>query len=796
MNFGDELGSAFAEMGLQDDLLDEIDQFDVVDFINAKFPDMDCLDSMNEYSKSLNERLQRLDVEIYSAIRLNAEAALHGISEISNLNEAIGDLATRVSSIRDRAEESEKIVKTVSRDIVFLDTAKRNVSLTINTLKKMVMMVNACEQLAELAGSREYAQTSALVCSIRDLELSFDDIKQIPRISELLKHKDRILNDLRLQLIEDYDNRIYLTQSGSLSTTSSRIIPSREDIEKIDFVGAAETVDALGLEVRLEIINKYCLEVMDDYRKNFTFPTGPLAPLSNYEKRFHWLSKALKEYTDKHSSLFPNSWIINGEICMLFCHETRQHFIDLLSHPSSGSMDSTDSAADLMITVLVKCMELENDMQRRFDKLQRSFPSPLSHPLIFKSVISGCFEPYLGQWVTAQDTQFSSLITSVQKAGISADELLGEVGGKSQPPSPRGDPTSRQPSVDDSDPPMVYVSAVNLFAQMRASLQRCRQFTTGPIMVDLFAVFKKAIALYCEKILKTRLPGKQVETTNDGPSSQVLRTVCAVIGSCDYCLKMTPFLHKSCMSFLDQTLDISNEIQSLADMREYAQESGVLVVVREIRAAGIVPISQLDWWSCGSAASVSPHVSKLRGVFDTANQSLKKNLADNHYKAIIDSVTHKIISQLAETVYAAKPISDTGAQQLIVDIAEIKSVLLDSSHKHQQTYIDMVHRGFNRLEVSLKALSSPASGEKQSLRTILSSLDPELGKSTASLDKEVDRLLSLRKPPAPTVAALFTRETDLGISIGRKASSENIDNNHTGMVTKLMSGKLFGSMRK
>ena len=782
-------------MGIADDEIDQIDSFDPVDFINTRFPEPENLNLVHDYAESLRQRLKQMDSEIYNAIRTSAEASIHGITEITNLNESLKDLSKRVSSIKIRAEESETIVKTVSRDIVFLDTAKRNVSLTINTLKKMVMMVNACEQLAELAGAREYAQTSALVFSINDLEQSFDDTKQIPRISELLKHKDRILNDLRLQLIEDYDNRIFLTRdSDSLSSSSSsRIIPSREDIEKIDFAGAAETVDAIGLHVRLEIINKYSLEVIEEYRREFAYPSGALSSLSNYEKRFQWLSRALKLYTEKHSLLFPNCWVMNGEICMMFCHETRQHFVDIFSHDSSVD-------ADLMITLLIKCMDLENDMQRRFDKLQKSYPSPLSHPLTFQSVISGCFDPYLPKWVTYQEEQFASLISTVSSAGHVQDEILGEAAMKSQPQSPRGDPTSRQVSLDDTDPPMVYMSAVNLFAQMRASLQKCRQFTTGPILADLFNVFKRAIVFYSERILKARLSVGKTTLHND---DQLLRTVCAVIGSCDYCLKMTPFLHKSCMAVLDRPLDISAEIQRLADLRDFAQETAVVVVVKEIKTAGISPISQLDWWSCASAASVSAHVSKLSSLFDTMiHRNLKKNLYEGHYKSLVESITQKLIAQLTDTIYAAKPISDTGAQQLIVDVAEMKSILLDKAHKHQQTYVEMVHRNFHRLEVSLKALSSPASGDKQSLRAILSSLDTDLAQSPNLLDKEVDRLLGLRKAPAPTVAALFTRDGsgDLGITIGRKSSSENVSNpnthNTSDMVSKLMSGKLFANMRK
>jgi len=769
LNYSEDLNEAIKSFILSDDPINLNSDFDIVSFINSKFPDINSLDDLHAYSNSLQDDLTRLDDEIFITMRSHATLAMRGVVEIQSVRDSISELSSRINSIRDRSEESEKIVKTVSRDIVFLDTAKKNVSLTINTLKKLVMMVNACEQLAELAGSREYNQTPALILSIKDLESSFEEIKHIPRVDELLKHKNRILNDLKLQLMEDFDLRISLTYdqpSTSSPEGGPRIISSREDIEKIDFNGAAQAVDALGLDVRLEIINKYCLEVIDDYRKQFSPPNGVYVDLVHYEKRFQWLTKALKDFTDKHTNLFPQEWIVNGEICMHFCHETRQHFVEVLSTLTpamavSGSDTGIPTSAELMIAVLVKCIELENDMQRRFDKVRAKISKSSTsefHVLIFQEVISACFEPYLMRWVQSEEKELMDMIHHTKSVGVKGDELMGPQGEGTGMTSTTG---TSPPSLDsmDTDPPMVYVSSVNIFARMRASLQRCRQFTSGPIMAELFKVFRKAINGYCDQVLKSRLPsGKQINVSVDDST----RIVCSVIGSCDYCLKMTPFLHKNCMSLLDRSLnvDVSGEIQKLAEIRELAQDSAVACAIggSEMKNS-ISSISHLDWWGCGFAANVSPHILRFKSAFQQSMEIFRKCLSENHNRAVIEMVAHKLVGLVNEAIVSAKPISDVGAQQLIVDVAEIKSVLLDSpnigNRKTHETYIELVHRNLYRLEISLKALSSPACGDKASMKAILNSLDPTLGES-AMLDREVDRLLNLRKGPtgSSTIHAL------------------------------------------
>jgi tetrahydromethanopterin S-methyltransferase subunit G len=187
LNYSDDLNDVINTILSSSHPLDAQKDFDVVEFINIQFPDIESLGGLHEYALKLRAEIATLEDEIYASMGHHAFVAAKSGAEIQSVRDSLTELSSRINSIRDRSEESERIVKTVSRDIVFLDTAKKNVGLTINTLKKLVMMVNACEQLAELAGSREYNQTPALIISIRDLESSLEEIKHIPRVAEFLQ---------------------------------------------------------------------------------------------------------------------------------------------------------------------------------------------------------------------------------------------------------------------------------------------------------------------------------------------------------------------------------------------------------------------------------------------------------------------------------------------------------------------------------------------------------------------------------------------------------------------------------
>lgn len=83
-----------------------------------------------------------------------------------------------MSRIREKATESEAVVRNITKDIQLLDTAKRNLILSMTTLKRLQMLgvfvtfahtyfltydpnlVNAFTQLEELVKEKKYSEVA------------------------------------------------------------------------------------------------------------------------------------------------------------------------------------------------------------------------------------------------------------------------------------------------------------------------------------------------------------------------------------------------------------------------------------------------------------------------------------------------------------------------------------------------------------------------------------------------------------------------------------------------------------
>ena len=64
---------------------------------------------------------------------------------------------SQIREIKNKAGESETMVKEITRDIKQLDTAKRNLTTAITTLNHLHMLVRGTATLAQLAHNRQAA---------------------------------------------------------------------------------------------------------------------------------------------------------------------------------------------------------------------------------------------------------------------------------------------------------------------------------------------------------------------------------------------------------------------------------------------------------------------------------------------------------------------------------------------------------------------------------------------------------------------------------------------------------------
>ena len=69
----------------------------------------------------------------------------------------VASFFSQIREIKNKAGESETMVKEITRDIKQLDTAKRNLTTAITTLNHLHMLVRGTATLAQLAHNRQAA---------------------------------------------------------------------------------------------------------------------------------------------------------------------------------------------------------------------------------------------------------------------------------------------------------------------------------------------------------------------------------------------------------------------------------------------------------------------------------------------------------------------------------------------------------------------------------------------------------------------------------------------------------------
>lgn len=100
--------------------------------------------------------------------------------------------------------ESESIVHEMCKDIKLLDTAKHNLTTSINTLRKFSDLMSSLDNLSEFCRVRKYREATECLKGVNDLVLYFKPYLEIPQVKELLEERDDIMSKVRSQIKDDF----------------------------------------------------------------------------------------------------------------------------------------------------------------------------------------------------------------------------------------------------------------------------------------------------------------------------------------------------------------------------------------------------------------------------------------------------------------------------------------------------------------------------------------------------------------------------------------------------------------
>ena len=166
-------------------------------------------------------KIQCVDDDIRRIVRNQTHSGQDAAEALEEAQTAIVQLFTQIRDIKQKAGESEAMVRDITRDIKQLDTAKKNLTTAITTLNHLHMLVGGVTKLQDMARDRQYRGAANLLQGLMEVMEHFRDYTEIPQIKELSDEVQTIKSDLGEQITADFHNAL----SGESGT---RLAPSQE----------------------------------------------------------------------------------------------------------------------------------------------------------------------------------------------------------------------------------------------------------------------------------------------------------------------------------------------------------------------------------------------------------------------------------------------------------------------------------------------------------------------------------------------------------------------------------------
>ena len=507
--------------GSQDPLEDP--NFDVAAYLNEKFPDFKSLDNINSLIEKFEKEIGELDEEIDG---LMCERATYN-DELKNymqeLNNDVGKIIQLISNIKQNTDTNETTVKLICNDIKNLDNARNNITVTISSLTKLIMLITGIEKLESFVKEKQYKEAANAIAASNDIMEYFKEYRHVTQVNSLYQKKDALCNSLLNTICEELKNDI-----GLLPDNSDRLYD------------ACLAINAIGDRAISEIKTWFTQFKLAPYEKMFDPKIENAIEFKDTEKRFDWIKRALKEYDKLYDEVFPPSWGFKSQLCQEFCRITKLQLNEIL-------MMNVEGIKNIEVEVLVKVlnstisfekslneyliseyplteeniksnfldMNIIEEIRSKYQDVKkernknRKDPNDKPRYRLFRviGIISESFEPYMNSYVTNEEKKIKDIIINL----VQNDRIEGKL----------------------------YVSSLYLFNNIKQAMSRCLTFSKSKTFFDLSIKFKDIFLFYIEKILnqKFNLNFYSNEINKNKNLKQADFTpICYLINTCDYCI--------------------------------------------------------------------------------------------------------------------------------------------------------------------------------------------------------------------------------------------------------------------
>lgn len=712
-----------------------MDKSSALEYINQMFPTEASLSGVEPLMQKIQSEIRRVDTGILAAVRQQSNAGTKAKEDLASATHAVQELMHKIHEIKTKAEQSETMVQEICRDIKKLDFAKKHITTTITALHRLTMLVSAVEQLQIMASKRQYKEAAAQLEAVNQLIGHFEAYRDVPKINELREKFKNIKKILKSHVFSDFSSL-----GTGKETEESNLLQQLSD--------ACLVVDALEPSVREELVKNFCSKELTSYRQ--IFEGAELAKLDKTERRYAWIKRRLRT-NEEIWKIFPPAWHVDYLLCIQFCKLTRTQIVDILNNlkekPDVGTLlmalqrtlefeeelaekfgggnissrnnefgndlEATDEGENNSQIVLDirKKYEKKFAVQRGGNEQEKDKHKDLlaaGAGFNFRGIISSCFEAHLAVYVELEE---KSLMEHLEKL-VQEETWETEEGSQTN----------------------ILSSSMQVFLIIRRSLKRCSALTKNQTLFSLFEVFKRILKAYATK-LYSRLPrgGTGIVAAATGTDGQIKtsdrdeRMICYIVNTAEYCHQTSGELAENVSKIIDSQFADRVDMSDVQDEFSSVITKALLTLVNGLETkfdAEMIAMTRVPWATLESVGDQSEYVNGINSILSSSIPALGSLLSPTYFQFFLDKLAASLGPRFYLNIYKCKHISETGAQQMLLDTQAVKTILLDIPVLGKKTtvaasYSKFVSREMSKAEALLKVILSPVDSVGNTYRALL-----------------------------------------------------------------------------
>ncbi|KAG6861932.1 hypothetical protein C0995_009882 [Termitomyces sp. Mi166 len=656
--------------------------FSPIPVLNDLFPDEESLAHLDFVNTRLAETQQQLQKEI--GVLQDELRRSQDPEKMQLIQEMISDLLGQMSRIREKATESEAVVRNITKDIQVLDTAKKNLILSMTTLKRLQMLVNALTQLEDLVKEKKYSEVAETLAAVKQISVTFKSYTGVPRISQVWKRIQEIQGDLRSLIDADFD--AFILQDTSKAVKGPQIAE------------ACLVADVLGPDFRAHLIDRYVALELKEYRRIFR-STDEAGQLDNLSRRFAWFRRMLQTHEVEQGRVFPVEWKVGWCLLAKFVDITRDDLTMLLAK-AGPSLTVKVLLENLQITT-----EFENSMVKKWaTSFQAMLATTAGTHTASPKPISAAFEPHMSIFVDAQDKVLTDMLAPHRKS--------------------KGRASLSRPSLDvpngveEETENLVLPSSTDLFYFYAQSLEQCAKLSTGQALFDLCALHKKWLRIYAEDVLIASLKRSpsQPQSRRSGDTRydvRELKHACKLINTADYCLSTASELEDKMREKINEEFKERVSFHAERDMFVSVVSAAIVIQLRELETAcdaAFATMARTTWTATNQVSGQSKYAGDLVSAAEQVIETVKPLVEQKKYlRNLFDKASSLILAKFTNAIVKSRPLKEIGAEQLLIDLQQVKSYLarMPGEALITPSYTRGLTKSTTRLEALLKVIVTP-----------------------------------------------------------------------------------------